>query len=111
MMADELGLLESPKNPLKTAATTYFGFLLIGVIPLLAYVLAYFFDFFRQNTFTMAVVMTFIALFVIGVIKRYVTKNSIWKSAIETVLIGGLAATIAYYVGFFLRWVAGLGGI
>ena len=111
MMADELGLLESPKNPLKTASTTYFGFLSIGIIPLLAYVLAYFFDFFKQNTFTIAVVMTVIALFVKGAIKRYVTKNSLWKSAIETILIGGLAATIAYYVGFLLRWVAGLSGI
>ena len=69
MMADELGLLESKKSPWRTSLATYFGFLLIGVIPLLAYVLAYFFDFFSQNTFPIAVVMTFMSLFVIGVIK------------------------------------------
>ena len=105
MMADELGLLESPKSPLKTAAATYFGFIVIGVIPLIAYVLAYFFKFFRENTFTMAIVMTLAGLFTVGVIKRYVTKNDLWKSAIETIFVGGIAAAIAYYVGFFLRWV------
>src|SRR3989338_5791366 len=51
MMADELGLLESPKSPLKTAGSTYFGFIIIGIIPLLAYVLSYIFPFFQQNTF------------------------------------------------------------
>ncbi|MDP3766313.1 MAG: VIT1/CCC1 transporter family protein [Nanoarchaeota archaeon] len=105
MMADELGLIKSPKTPWKTAASTYFGFIMIGIIPLLAYVLAYFHPFFGQNTFMLAVVMTGIALAVIGVIKRYVTKKNLWKSVFETVFIGGAAAFIAYCVGFFLRWI------
>ena len=108
MMADELGLIESSKNPLKTAASTYFGFIVIGIIPLLAYVIAYFHPFFRQNTFMLAVAMTAIALIVIGVIKRYVTKKDLWKSVFETLFIGGAAAFIAYYIGFFLRWVVTL---
>lgn len=108
MMADELGLLESTKNPWKTAAVTYLGFIAIGIIPLLAYVLSYFADFFRQNTFLIAVIMTGVALFIIGVVKRYVTKKSLWISAVETVFIGGAAALMAYYVGFFLRWVVTL---
>ena len=108
MMADELGLIESPKSPWKTAANTYFGFLIIGIIPLLAYVLSYFWQFFAQNTFKIAIVMTLIALIVIGVIKRYVTKKDLWKSVIETVFVGGAAAVIAYFIGFFLRWLVGL---
>src|SRR3989338_975354 len=68
MMADELGLIESPKSPWKTAASTYFGFIVIGIIPLLAYVFAYFHPFFRQNTFMLAVIMTGIALASIGII-------------------------------------------
>ena len=108
MMSDELGLLESQKNPWKTAGITYFGFLVIGIIPLLAYTLSYLFPFFQKNTFVIAIVMTVIALFIIGVVKRYVTKKSLWKSAFETVFIGGAAALIAYYIGFFLRWVVTL---
>ena len=107
MMADELGLLESPKSPWKTAAATYFGFLVIGIIPLLAYLISYFHAFFRSNTFAIAVVMTLVALVVIGVIKRYVTKKDLWKSVLETVFIGGMAAIIAYFIGYFLRWLVG----
>ena len=104
MMSDELGLLESPKSPWKTAGMTYFGFLIIGIIPLLAYVLSYFVPFFEKNTFTIAVFMTGIALVAIGIIKRYVTKKSVWKSIGETIFIGGAAAVIAYsfYSGLLL---------
>ena len=105
MMADELGLVESSKSPWVTAGSTYFGFVIIGVIPLLAYVISYFVPLFKQNTFTIAIIMTVIALFIIGTIKSYVTKKDLWKSALGTVFIGGVAAFIAYYVGFFLRWL------
>lgn len=108
MMADELGLLESQKSPMKTAASTYFGFIMIGIIPLLAYVLSFFFPFFQQHTFRIAIIMTLMALITIGIIKRYVTKKNLWKSIIETVFVGGAAAVIAYYIGFFLRWLVGV---
>ena len=108
MMSDELGLLESQKSPLKTAASTYFGFLIIGIIPLLAYLLSYFFPFFRNDTFKIAAIMTLVALIIIGVIKRYITKKDLWKSAAETVFVGGAAAIIAYFIGFFLRWLVGV---
>jgi vacuolar iron transporter family protein len=105
MMADELGLLESAKSPWKAALTTFFGFLVIGVIPLLAYVLAYFFTFFQNNTFKIAIVMTAFAMAAIGYIKHHVTKANITRSIMETLFIGGAAAIIAYYIGFFLRWI------
>ena len=108
MMADELGLIESTKSHWKTAAVTYLGFVAIGIIPLLAYVLSYFTPFFSQNTFLIAIIMTGVALFIIGVVKRYVTKKNLWASAFETVFIGGIAAFIAYYIGFFLRWIVTL---
>jgi len=108
MMVDELGLLESSKSPWKTAGMTYFGFLIIGIIPLLAYVLSYFIAFFEKYTFPTAVFMTFVALSIIGIIKRHVTKKNLLASVLETLFIGGAAAVIAYYIGFFLRWLAAL---
>jgi len=110
MMSEELGLIESQKKPWMTALATYFGFLLIGLIPLLAYVLSYFFDFFRKNTFQIAVVMTVVGLITIGVIKRYVTKKNLFKSVVETVFVGGAAAVMAYYIGYFLQWVVRVNG-
>ena len=105
MMKDELGLLESNKSPWMTAGMTYFGFIVVGLIPLLAYVLSYVFPFFEQNTFGIAVMMTMVALVVIGAIKRIVAKTNLWKAVLETVFIGGAAAAMAYYVGFLLQWI------
>lgn len=108
MMVDELGLLGSNKSHWTTAGMTYFGFLIIGVIPLLAYVFSYFIPFFEKHTFPIAIFMTFVALAIIGFVKRHVTKKNIWKSVFETLFIGGAAAVIAYYIGFFLRWLVTL---
>ena len=108
MMADELGLVQSQKSPWRTAASTYFGFVIIGIIPLLAYLLSYFFHSFQQQTFRIAIFMTFIALVIIGMIKRYITKKDLWKSIAETVFVGGAAAVIAYYIGFFLKLIVGV---
>lgn len=105
MMADELGLVHSGKSPWKTAGMTYAGFITIGLIPLLSYVLSYFHPFFLQYTFSAGVGMTGVALVVIGVVKRHVTKKSLWKSVLETVFVGGAAAAISYGIGFFLRWL------
>ena len=41
----------------------------------------------------------------VGIVRRYVAKINVWKSIAETLFIGGAAAVIAYYIGFFLRWL------
>jgi len=63
---------------------------------------------YKENTFVIAIMMTAVALFVIGAIKSYVTRKKLWKSALETLLVGGGAALIAYWIGFFLRWAVTL---
>ncbi len=107
MMADELGLLESQKSPWKTAGFTYFGFITIGIIPLLSYLLSYFIPLFKEHTFGIAVFLTFTALVTIGIIKRQITKKVLWKSVLETVFIGGTAAGISYYIGYLLKILFG----
>ncbi|MEK6968441.1 MAG: VIT1/CCC1 transporter family protein [Nanoarchaeota archaeon] len=108
MMADELGLLESPKSPLLTAAATFVGFVTIGIIPLSAYLLATFVPFFSQNTFAIACLLTFFGLIIVGIIKSQVNRTSILRSTIETVFIGGAAAVLAYLVGYLLRFIVGV---
>ena len=108
MMADEIGLLESPKVPWKTASLTYFGFVSIGIIPLLAFVVSHFFPPLQGITFKLAIGMTLIALAIIGVVKRHITKKNVWISISETLFIGGAAAVISYYIGFLLRWIVTL---
>ncbi len=107
MMSDELGLLESTKSPWKTAAFTYFGFISIGIIPLLTYILSYIIPSIAGKTFQIAVFLTLVALAIIGIIKRQITKKVLWKSVLETLFIGGAAAAISYYIGYFLRVLVG----
>jgi len=98
MMSDELGLLESKKKPWASALSTYIGFMVIGIIPLSAYVFSYFNEYVQENTFKIAIGLTAIGLFIIGAIKKLVTQKHIISSIVETLFIGG-------YIGFFLRWI------
>ncbi len=106
MMKDEFGIFEDHTSPLKSAIVTFISFNLIGFIPLLAYVLSYFSDSFKSNTFTLSIVLTSIAFFIVGTVKGRVLGRRWLFSGFETLLIGGAAAVIAYYVGYLLRGLA-----
>ena len=43
----------------------------------------------------------------IGVVKGYVLDRPRWRSGLETLLVGGGAAGLAYLVGVWLRGIAG----
>jgi len=106
MMKDEFGIFEDHTSPLKSALVTFVSFNLIGFIPLFAYVLSYFSESFRTNTFALSIVLTSIAFFIVGSVKgRFVGERWI-ISGLETVLIGGAAAIIAYVAGYLLRGLA-----
>jgi len=106
MMKDEFGIFEDPTSPLKSAFVTFVSFNLIGFIPLLAYILSYFSNSFRGNTFTLSIILTSIAFFIVGSVKgRIIGKRWVF-SGFETLLIGGAAAVIAYVVGYLLRGLA-----
>jgi len=102
MMKEELELISDNKSAVKGALATYAAFVSLGLIPLLAYILSYFIPFFNQNTFLIAIVATLLTLFLVGVLKIYITKLSWLRSGMETMLIGGLAATASYGIGYFV---------
>jgi len=106
MMKDEFGIFEDQTSPLKSAIVTFISFNLIGFIPLLPYVLSYFSESFRNNTFTLSVIFTSIAFMIVGSVKGRIVGARWFFSGFETFLIGGAAAIIAYYVGYLLRGLA-----
>jgi len=104
MMREELGLVEDDRKPLDTAFSTFIGFNVIGLIPLLPFVILFAFDvginsdaFWDSSGFTAA------AFFLVGMIKGKIVKKSLVKSGFVTLLIGGIAATVAYVVGYSLN--------
>ena len=106
MMKEELGLLDGHKSALKSAILTFIAFLSIGFIPLFAYVMSYFNTFFASHTFLIASILTGATFLFIGFAKAEIVKKPLWKSGIETLLVGGAAAAISYLVGVLLRWLA-----
>ena len=106
MMADELNLIEDKTSPIKKGAVTFVSFAIVGVIPLIPYFLSFFSEVVKQNVYPLSIIMTFIAFFFIGSAKVYITGKNWLKSGLQTLLIGGVAAIIAYGIGFLLRGLA-----
>lgn len=94
---------ENSKKPMKTAVATFFSFVLIGFIPLLSFSLAFANPFLEENKFKISIILTSLAFIIIGVVKGAVSGKNKTFSALETLLIGGIAAVIAFFVGFLLK--------
>jgi len=103
MMKDELGIIEEQKSPLKGGFVTFFAFNLIGFIPLLSYLISYLIHAYKYQSFTISIILTSIALFIVGSIKGKIVETNWLKSGLGTFILGGIAASIAYLVGYFLK--------
>lgn len=99
MMKEELEMTKDDKTPLKTATATFISFNIIGIIPLLSYVIAMVFDLDKSNLFIISCFSTGFALMFVGYLKSIVTEKPWIKGIAETLILGGLAAFLAYYVG------------
>jgi VIT1/CCC1 family predicted Fe2+/Mn2+ transporter len=95
MMRFELGLERpDPKRARTSAATIATAYVVGGLIPLAPYMLI-------RNAHTaliFSVAMTLTALFIFGLIKGRYTGARPLKSALQTTLTGGLAATAAFLI-------------
>jgi vacuolar iron transporter family protein len=95
MMRFELGLEKpDPKRALISAATIAGAYIAGGFIPLGPYFLFPV----AGTALIVSIVVTLIALTVFGYIKGHFTGSSPIKSAIQTALIGGLAAAVAFLI-------------
>lgn len=101
MMKEELGLFEDGRKPFDTALSTVFGFVVIGIIPMVPFIFIYLtgHSSLVSESFTYSVISTSAAFFLIGLIKGKIVKKSLLRSGLVTLLIGGIAATAAYLVG------------
>jgi len=94
------------KHPMKTGFATFVSFILIGLIPLISFILALFMKSLEPYKFILAFILTGIALFIVGGVKGIVVKKHPIKAALETLFIGGIAAALAFLVGYLLRGLA-----
>lgn len=99
MLTHEFNVIEENINPLKGALATFLAFLSVGFIPLIAYVFQPIFQWEDDPIFIATTLATLGALFLVGTIKsRFSTRHWLVTGS-ETAILGGLAASIAYFIG------------
>lgn len=92
------------KSPLFIGLSTYISFLIMGFIPILIYVV----DLWQRietDLFLISSILTGLVFVIIGALKSYVTKTSVIKGILQTLVLGTIAAFVAYYVGDILEQV------
>jgi VIT1/CCC1 family predicted Fe2+/Mn2+ transporter len=95
MMRFELGLEEpDPRRALKSASTIAGAYIAGGLIPLAPYIVMT--D--AQRAVIFSVIVTLTALTVFGYIKGRFTGTRPFRSALQTAVIGGLAAAAAFMI-------------
>ncbi|MBV6646695.1 MAG: VIT1/CCC1 transporter family protein [Cyclobacteriaceae bacterium] len=102
MMKEELEMTPEAKSPFMMGLVTFVSFLLLGFVPLIVYVLDYF-SYIQVNLFLMSSMLTGLCFFGIGYLKSIVNHTARFRSIIETLLLGGAAATLSYFVGSILE--------
>lgn len=86
---------EDALDPIRHGLATFLAFVVAGTVPLIPYLMAH-----RLTTaFHDAIVFTMVALFGAGAARTLVYRRSWWRSGVEMLLVGAIAASAAYLVG------------
>lgn len=104
MLREEHGLSASLSSPWKAALATLVAFVLIGLLPLLPFLLS-----FQVNVtapFLVSSLMTAVAFILVGAAKSLFVERNWLLSGLETLAVGGTAALLAYLCGVLLQGVA-----
>ena len=95
MMRFELGLdVPDPRRALRSALTIAGSYIVGGLIPLAPYMLLA--D--SQTALSVSVIVTLLALVIFGYVKGRFTGSRPMRSAIQTAVIGGIAAAAAFAI-------------
>lgn len=93
MLAEEYGLPATDPRPIRAALVIFAAFVAAGMFPLLPYLLG------LSTAFSWSIGISALTFFGIGAIKARWSLAPWWRSGLETLLIGGTAATLAFAVG------------
>ena len=100
MLTEEYGLPYEVRSPWIAALSTFSSFSVCGLIPLLPYL------FQLTHAFVISVIVTAVVFFAIGSIKSRWSTTSWLQSGSATLLVGAIAAGLAYAAGVVLRTFA-----
>ena len=97
MLTEEYGLPQSARSPWLASASTFSAFLVCGLVPLIPFLSG------ASEALWLSIALTGAVFFVIGSVKSGWSTVKWWRSGFSTLLVGGTAAALAYFVGIALR--------
>ncbi|KAA5539957.1 VIT1/CCC1 transporter family protein [Adhaeribacter rhizoryzae] len=103
MLQEEFGLVPTETTAWKAALATFIAFLVVGFIPVFPFLWNYLSQYRFANPFFWSSISTGLAFLAVGAIKSKFVNKPWYNSGLETLLLGGAAATLAYLVGDLLK--------
>jgi VIT1/CCC1 family predicted Fe2+/Mn2+ transporter len=84
-------------SPFGHGIVTFFSFNIAGLLPLIPFL------FKTQYAFIISTVLVGLTLLTVGILRSVYTKKNVLVSGVEMLVVGGLAAGVAFGVGFFIQ--------
>ena len=97
MLTDEYGLPHEVRSPWIAAISTFTAFLICGLVPLLPYLVG------TEHSLAASVILTGVVFMTIGSIKSRWSTTSWLHSGLTTLLVGAIAASLAYVAGVVVK--------
>jgi VIT1/CCC1 family predicted Fe2+/Mn2+ transporter len=97
MLTEEYGLPREIRSPWIAAICTFSAFLACGLVPLVPFLFKF------PHPLNVSIVMTGAVFVAIGSAKSKWSTASWWHSGLTTLLLGAIAAALAYVAGMFLK--------
>ena len=102
MIQEEYGLRLEEPSAFRAAAVTFAAFLALGSLPLLAFLPDLVNLGSVSRPYLASTILTAIALFLVGSVKARLVSRKWHHGGLETLFVGGAAASLAYLVGAML---------
>lgn len=90
-------------TPFFSALATFLSFVAVGSVPLLVYVYEVVAGTRFDHSFLYSAVLTSFAFLSVGYIRGKLVEENTIRASLETLAVGGIAATVAYSVGALLK--------
>lgn len=100
----EHGAQESSRSAAADGFMTFASFVVIGTFPLIPFIFAIS----AESVFTVSALATAASLFIVGAARALVTTRGFLVSGLEMLVVGGVAAGLAYAVGAFVSALVGV---